>query len=434
MDGASASQVNTGSMATPNSKFYESLTRRHGVKVNTKVSVEDCCKAAGKAVGLSSLVSASRMNSGVVIFLNTVEKANELVQSGVVIDDMFVQITPLSTPAKKIILANIPPFIKDENIVQELSRFGKVVSPIRKIPMGIKSQEYKHMISHRRLVYMILKDNADELELNLKFKVDGFDYPVYASSESIMKCFKCGKVGHIVRDCPDRHRDDKGESESAEKGKTPSTSVPNTTEVIPDIDTMARSGTLAVEEIVVTSLELEDPKKEKNISLLTQDKEEQIKEQVGETMSEGLEVNLAKEQAHEAETEIDMEDEPLFKVPNKRKKQVQGKSNKQAKTEAALVEQGDSDNEGSLSDSGWSVCSQEENKTIQYTVEKVKTFLRITKGQKGVRVEDYFPDCLQFVNDVKQLKRDGAFSAPEVYRLKKILTKLNNRENNEEEF
>ncbi|KAL0187598.1 hypothetical protein M9458_014697, partial [Cirrhinus mrigala] len=36
----------------------------------------------------------------------------------------------------------------------------------------------------------------EELNVAFKFKIDGFDYVVFASSET-MKCFKCGEEGHI---------------------------------------------------------------------------------------------------------------------------------------------------------------------------------------------------------------------------------------------
>ncbi len=72
-------------------------------------------------------MSASRMNSAVVIFLDTIEKVNSVVQSGVVIQDTFTPVIPLVQPAKRIILANVPPFIKDETLINELSRHGKIV-------------------------------------------------------------------------------------------------------------------------------------------------------------------------------------------------------------------------------------------------------------------------------------------------------------------
>ncbi|KAK3543883.1 hypothetical protein QTP70_030155, partial [Hemibagrus guttatus] len=41
-----------------------------------------------------------------------------------------------SSPAKKVMLSNVPPFISDEAIGKELSRYGRMVSPIKKIPLG----------------------------------------------------------------------------------------------------------------------------------------------------------------------------------------------------------------------------------------------------------------------------------------------------------
>ncbi|KAG1925667.1 hypothetical protein F2P79_025374 [Pimephales promelas] len=64
-------------MTDPRMQGLSKLTRRHGVKVASAVSVEDCCLAAGEVVGHEHIMSASRMNSATVIFLSSVEKANE---------------------------------------------------------------------------------------------------------------------------------------------------------------------------------------------------------------------------------------------------------------------------------------------------------------------------------------------------------------------
>ena len=154
--------------------------------------------AAARIVGAASVKSAARMNGGVVIFVDSVEKANAVVEKGVIINDTLVIVSPLATPAAKVMLSNVPPFINDELIVRELSRFGKVVSPVKMLPSGCKAPELKHVVSHRRLLYMILNDRTLDLKVNFKLSVDGFEYTLFATTES-MKCFGCGGEGHLIR-------------------------------------------------------------------------------------------------------------------------------------------------------------------------------------------------------------------------------------------
>lgn len=55
--------------AVPGQSF-DQISRRNGIKVLPafNCSVEDCALAVGKAVGYESIISASRMNSAVVVF------------------------------------------------------------------------------------------------------------------------------------------------------------------------------------------------------------------------------------------------------------------------------------------------------------------------------------------------------------------------------
>lgn len=185
---------------------FEKLTRRHAVKLIPTVncSVEEAVLAVGEVVGYDSVKSASRMNGAIIIFLVKVPKVNELVESVVVIHDTFTPALPLVSPAKKVTISNAPPFIKNETLAKELSRYGQLVSPIKTVSLGCKSVLLKH-VCHRRQVFMILKDNAGELNLSFTFKIEGFNYMVFASSES-MKCFGCGGEGHLIRSCPERRR------------------------------------------------------------------------------------------------------------------------------------------------------------------------------------------------------------------------------------
>lgn len=61
-----------------------------------------------------------------VTFLDSLDKVHSVVQGEVVIHDTLISVMPLTQPARKIILSNVPPFIKDELLIAELSRYGKM--------------------------------------------------------------------------------------------------------------------------------------------------------------------------------------------------------------------------------------------------------------------------------------------------------------------
>lgn len=103
-------------------------------------------------------------------------------------------------------MSNVPLFIKDELLITELSGCGKIVSQMRKVSLGCKSPLLKHVISFRWQVFMVLKSEMEELNVAFKFKIDGFDYVVFASSET-MKCFTCGEEGHSRSLCPEKTED-----------------------------------------------------------------------------------------------------------------------------------------------------------------------------------------------------------------------------------
>ncbi|KAK3506380.1 hypothetical protein QTP70_017252, partial [Hemibagrus guttatus] len=220
-------------MANPTTLQYESLTRRHGVRVVCSASVEECVLAIGDVVGHENIVAASRMNSAIVVFLNDVAKVTKLTGQGIVINNELKLVSPLSSPAKKVILSNVPPFISDKVIANELSRYGRLVSPIKRIPLGCKSSLIKHLVSFRRMVFMVFKEGTEELNVVFKFSVDGFDYNIFVSSDADIKCFKCGKTGHLVRACPERQSDPGVSERPGQEAAEPAVVVPPAATVRP---------------------------------------------------------------------------------------------------------------------------------------------------------------------------------------------------------
>lgn len=298
-------------MATPAAlgQSFDQLSRRHGIKVVPafNCSVEDCALAVGKAVGYDSIVSASRMNGAVVIFLDVIEKVNSVVQSGVVIQDTLVSVVPLIQPAKRIILSNVPPFIKDEVLVAELSRHGKIMSQMKKIPLGCKSPLLKHVVCFRRQVYMVL--NKAEDEMNMAFK-----------SSDTMKCFTCGMEGHTKRACPARIEGAEAAvlvNENAGSSNVEQTSVDNASMNVrkqrEDGENSKSVDVSGVEDmdVVVGDIENED-ESETNVTT--------------ETVIAVAECILAEENKN---TEFE-KDEALFKTPSSKRKRARKSPRKKA--------------------------------------------------------------------------------------------------------
>ncbi|XP_055364888.1 uncharacterized protein LOC129604099 [Betta splendens] len=181
------------------------LTRKHGLRIAaaSRFSVDECAVVVAAVVGPLSLKSAARMNGVVVIFLDSVDKVHKVIEHGIVINGDSISVSPLTQPAKKVTVSNVPPFISDHLLRKELSRHGKIVSPIKKLPSGCKQWELRHVISHRRQVYMVLNNKEEELNLGFKLRIDDYDYVLFITSET-MKCFGCGKEGHLVRACSDK--------------------------------------------------------------------------------------------------------------------------------------------------------------------------------------------------------------------------------------
>ena len=118
------------------------------------------------------------MNGAVVLFLDKVERANSVVETGITVQDRFVPVQPLAQPAVRVILSNVPPFAPNEMLAKELSKFGKVVSPFRDMSSGIKSPMLKHTVCFRRQVFMILDNRNEEINLRFRIRVDYYDYVI----------------------------------------------------------------------------------------------------------------------------------------------------------------------------------------------------------------------------------------------------------------
>lgn len=464
---------------------FDNLSRRHAIKIaaSAHTSVEECGLAVGQIVGHASVVSASRMNGSVVLFLDSVDKVNEIVSCGVVINDQFLNVLPLVTPAKRITLSNVPPFIKDEVIARELSRFGKLVSSIKKVPLGCKSPLLKHVVSFRRHVFMVLNDYTSELNVTFKFKVDHFDYVIFATTES-MKCFGCGKEGHLIRACPEKIESaqdmagaenginvnvnvNNGNSGGAAKGNVETNEEQNVNVngeqsgsasgdvvlgPVGPTEENGEHGDVSEDNVKVTENPAGFEADGHDDAMVSQASVSIASESLQESNGAGdmLNVMMEKiatdlmvkdknvdERAEQILTESENmdTDDSVFKTPKVKRKQSPTRRSSRAKkyanepvasnvtTDACML----TDTEDDFSDS--SSRLQASGYSGAYTAEMIKIFLVNTKNSRKVKVEEHFPDTKDFVKAVQYFRRLGSFTEPEIHRLRKFVTVLNHQAN-----
>lgn len=120
------------------------------------------------------------------MFLMEESLVNGLLDSGVMVKGKLLAVSPLAAPATRVIVSNVPLFIKDEVLVRELSRFGKFASGFKPISLRCRSPDLKHVLSLQRQVLMYLKSPEPTLNVNFYVKHGDSAYAVYATSESLL--------------------------------------------------------------------------------------------------------------------------------------------------------------------------------------------------------------------------------------------------------
>lgn len=330
------------------------------------------------------------------------ELANEMVDNGVEIDGVFHLVLPLSTPSKKVIPSNVPPFIKDEVLSQTLSRYGKLVSQIKNIAITSKSPRVKHILSFRRFVYMVLKDNND-LDLTLNVKVEDFNYVICATTTT-RKCFGCGLSGHLVRACPEKCVNPKNGNNVNKAAGNEVTAGEGV-----GVDGAHTPGEGAAVPLLCRHLKLAphqglgvQPGEEEKTEPELCDKDTQDSTVSLDSVDPSLADEVGDDSSH-----MDME-ENVFKVPQRKRRRNRPHAQAKRKDVAEELNSGEVESESEASDCSIT-CSINLSgfSSHEYSVDDIKASLKKTKHARNVRIDGFFPDVEQFIKKTRGLWEKG---------------------------
>jgi len=411
---------------------FAALTARNGCKCipDDSITVEDCLTAVSSELGARNILSASRMNKAVVVFLKEESMVHHLVEVGLSVGDVFLPVLPLSSPSKKVTLSNVPPFISNDSLERLLARYGKILMPIKMIPLGVKNPDLKHVMSFRRQTFMILNPEFQNLDISVKITLTGKDYKIFISTDS-MKCFSCGVFGHTKQKCPTNKVTEQSETESnLPLGQVASTSE-NTDQ---DVD---RNKT-DLDVSVSLSKDEENPRVHTVNSLSVEAEKCLVNTSECDNVSSGAEI------AGEG-TSDPVRPSELAEVGESRDSRAsdglsQGDMDQLTEGGETQPDNNDSDSEGSeIVDYLTDVCSQESSAEKQlspqmkppyYTVQQINEFLDSTFNQRKPRLEKHFSNLRLFVDSCVIAMRKASLEEldqPKRYRLKKHVSAVKKR-------
>lgn len=190
------------------------------------IPLKDYTHALGKLVNPTNIRFVSRISKNrVCMYLANKEIADKLTvnKTTIQVGNQELEIRPLLTKFKRIIISNVCPVIPHSVLINELNNLNiRLGSTITFLRAGLSDPGYSHILSFRRQVY-IHPDDVSKLPESLKITHDDTSYWVYLSADAI-SCFICKQVGHIAKNCKENSDIDLSSSKSVlPLGNTPTT-------------------------------------------------------------------------------------------------------------------------------------------------------------------------------------------------------------------
>lgn len=121
-------------------------------------------------------------------------------QPYIVINNIKISYRRLINPAKRIIISNVQPIIPHDIITNAITNIPiRILSPITFMKAGFGNEEYDHIGSFRRQLYIHPEDN-EKMPSSIIINFDHTDYRIFFSDDTVT-CYLCKQTGHTTNHC-----------------------------------------------------------------------------------------------------------------------------------------------------------------------------------------------------------------------------------------
>lgn len=181
-------------------------------------------KAFSQLTSPTNITFASRIsNNRFCIYFANKNIVEQIIsqQSHIVINNSKITFRRLINPAKRIILSNVQPIIPHDVIKNAIANLSiKILSPITFIKAGFADNEYGHIGSFRRQLYINPDDN-DKLPSSILIEFEQTEYRIFLSDDTVI-CYLCKQTGHTSNRCKNVTENKITDSQESHQNSIPS--------------------------------------------------------------------------------------------------------------------------------------------------------------------------------------------------------------------